>query len=290
MGILFRAERYRYVINSISGESISRAKFIILTSVRNALVDFFPARLGEASYLYMLNRLGVSVLKGVSSFGLCLALDLIVLLALLSLLFVGTYSLREFDSLIIIVLLSGVSFVFVYNLEKVIDVVIFILNWIDKNFCFLKRARDFIQDSILKIRSDIVQVKVDGLFVKLIFLTAGLRFAKYTSLYILLCAVVYQWGLGVEDLKPFEAVIAFISAEASASLPISGFMGFGAYEGAAAAGISLSCGEACSEVPTLAVVFSVHLITQITGYSVGAIGALAFAGLLGASKKNAISN
>ena len=55
IALLMRAYRYRIIVDSISDESeVPSVKgMLVVTAIRNALVDFLPARLGELSYLYV---------------------------------------------------------------------------------------------------------------------------------------------------------------------------------------------------------------------------------------------
>lgn len=67
--------------------------------------------------------------------------------------------------------------------------------------------------------------------------------------------------------------VAFITAEAASSLPVSGVMGFGAYEGAWAAVLGITGGRIPS---TATVIFSVHLITQLVAYSAAGVAFAVF--------------
>ena len=76
-----------------------------------------------------------------------------------------------------------------------------------------------------------------------------------------------------DRINPVVSSVSFIFAEAAASLPFSGLMGFGAYEGA----FSIIMKATNNIIPAeITVVFVVHLITQIVGYTIGILGALAF--------------
>ena len=75
------------------------------------------------------------------------------------------------------------------------------------------------------------------------------------------------------DINPLLSTFAFVIAEGVASLPISGFFGFGAYEGAWGMIFSL----AHIKIPSVtSVIFAVHLITQMVAYIYGLIGFLMF--------------
>ena len=123
------------------------------------------------------------------------------------------------------------------------------------------------------VQREMQEIKARGSYPVLVLLTAGLRAAKYLSLYLLLLAVVAQFNIKPADISPLLSTTAFIGAEASASLPISGLMGFGAYEAAWSAIFSMSS----VSIPSVAgVILAVHVITQVFGYSLALLGLLVF--------------
>ena len=117
-----------------------------------------------------------------------------------------------------------------------------------------------------KFAQDLLTLKKSNHFSLLVALTVVLRSAKYISLYILLLAVLQQWGIGHRQISLAISFLAFVTAEAAASLPISGLMGFGAYEGAWQAIFAISMVKITA---VSSVILAIHLITQVVGYFLG---------------------
>lgn len=282
IGIVARSVRYRIVFLIDEGaKSLSWIQTLVITLVRNALVDFLPARLGEFGFFYIAKRYGVSIATTTTAFGLCLALDIVVLgyIVVLAIAFAPVFQSDAVlsDNLLPVLLLFvslGVVTTFLYNMDRVIAFFTrFLPSGGDKNKLqrFLKLGKEF----VITLGTQATGLKADRKFFHLILSTIVLRVAKYSGLYVLLVAVISQWEFGFADLNPIISFAAFISAEASASLPVSGIMGFGAYESAWVAIFSLSEVEIPSQK---SVIFAHHLITQIVGYSFGFCGLLWFFG------------
>ena len=130
---------------------------------------------------------------------------------------------------------------------------------------------------IKQIGSDFDGLKEKGKFHQLVILTIFLRVLKYAGLYVLLLAVLKQFSIAADQVPFWLSFLAFLAAEASASLPVSGIMGFGAYEGAWLAIFAIS---GIAEVSHITVAFVTHMITQILGYSLGIISILMFSLLM----------
>lgn len=291
-GILIRAWRYQIVVRDLgeSGQAPSYGQLVVVTTVRNALTDFLPARLGEVCYIYMLSRLGVPLATGASTFGTCIFFDVLVLaLAMAAFFLLMPFLMPNL----------GASFGLSFNVEMIFAAVFsamtLILLLVGKNIGqlrkFLSLAKDKLTDSSLqryhslfnvfnrlivfaeKIFFDVMRFQGRGHYLLIIVLTFLLRTFKYSSLYVLLIAVISQWGITASQLHPGLVVSAFVSAEAAASLPISGIMGFGAYEGV----WSLVFSAAKLQIPsTLQLSFAVHVITQIKAYSLAVVAACWF--------------
>ena len=268
--LLLRAERYRTVLHAMEGRSPTFPQMLVVTGIRNALVDFLPARLGELSYFYVLNRFGVRLLTGISSFGLCIVFDLFVLGVFVSL-FLVDQLLGPMISMVVGILLLGSGLWGIGQFDRILS---FIIEFLKKGES-LKRARRWLIDKLAVIAEELARVDSPRVLAKIFVLTAVLRAGKYVSLYVLLLGVVAQWGFGIDDIAPAASMVAFVFAEGAASLPISGIMSFGAYEGAWAAVFGLACAT-CAEIPVMTVSFAVHLITQVVGYTVGLLSLIVF--------------
>lgn len=280
LGAVFRMLRYRLLLGAIQPENKPGCgKLLITTFARNAFVDMFPLRLGETIYIYMLNRFGIPLHAGVSSFGVCIILDVMVLLFIFAvlLLFNGMVSTIEnvgvsVSSAEIAILLLGllvVSIIF-YNIEKVAGVFISI---IERTRLIGFKVVNKIIEIIKILVDDFEYIKKSRTLVELLFFTFVLRALKYGSLYVLLYAVISPMGYTIENHFILPIFVAFIAAEASASLPASGFLGIGLYQGVWATIITLLGLKI--ENP-LSVSLAVQVISQVFTYILGIISVLMF--------------
>lgn len=277
--LFLRAARYHFLLKQVSEEGISFPGALILTSVRNALVDTLPARMGELSYFYISRRMGLSIPDSAAVFAICFALDIVVLLVLVAfILLLGAFGASPFigAAVLVFTLFAGLC---VWYSESILK---FVLGFVKKSSLreegktktklgkILSSAEEFLD----KLTESFGRIGNSRCFIVAISYTFLLRILKYGSLYCLLLAVTISIGLGPEEIGPLASSLGFISAEAAASLPISGFMGFGAYEGTFSI-INKAVGGLIPD--NVSTIFIVHLVTQVVGYSFGAIGALAFA-------------
>lgn len=289
-GLVLRTLRSSVLLKNVVGNARcpSQFKLLVVTAIRNAMVDLLPARLGELAYVYTLNRIGVSLPTAVSVFGFALALDFIVLFLLILALLIlsplmlgqgfeafGSVADRKYLLMVILTIISGAMIaalrylpLFLRYLSAVLHRAVPAL----KRLPGLSSVAVWIETNVSKIAADIATIETSGSLTTLALLTLALRLAKYGSLYVLLLAVVGQWSITAAALPFGLTTVAFVLAEASASLPISGIMGFGAYESTWSLIFSISK----VEIPLKEVAFVVHLITQVTGYTVGILGMIWF--------------
>lgn len=269
---VIRAIRYRLIFKSVEDVEVPPlSRFLVVTFIRSAFVDFLPARLGELSFLYVLNRYGIGYLRGATAFAVCMVLDVAVLLGiflvftLFSFLF-GDSLIAEIvspDALLVVTGMLVLISLAIYKLEFVLGLA--------KKIIPIRFKK--IQDLLSQVVIDTHKLKSERVFFPLLFLTFLLRLAKYSALYILLCAVIYQWHIHYSQISPVLSFVAFVAAEASASLPVSGLMGFGAYELVWGFIFSLSN----VKVPSVEVlIFAIHIITQVLGYGLGFLALLVF--------------
>jgi hypothetical protein len=110
-----------------------------------------------------------------------------------------------------------------------------------------------------------------GIYWRIFVLSLGVRCCKYLSLYVLLLALVLPLGFTVLSFPLPKVFLGLCSAELAASLPISGIAGFGVYEGAWTLVFQLL---GYSERIAVLTSISHHLLTQVYGYSLGALALL----------------
>ena len=298
VALLVRALRYRELIRAIAQETTvpSFSRFFIITALRNVLVDLLPARLGDLSFVYFAHRFHIPLVKAATAFGVCFALDIIVLLVVISAfiasapllsstgVFGEQLKLFEQENVYAVTILLGVGVAallgwFVMRLPEFVELIARRVNLWNGGQKYHPQlsgiARTFIkvEEVAVMVAAQIRALQSSRRFLRLLGLSLVLRLIKYSSLYLLLVAVVSQWGYGYRDINPLLSTFAFVTAEGVASLPISGFLGFGAYEGAWGMIFSLSH----VKIPSVtSVIFAVHLITQMVAYIYGLVGFLMF--------------
>ena len=264
----FRALRYGVILRT-SGEAVPGKFHLFLVAMsRNMFVDMLPARLGELSYIAMLNRgFKVGVDACLSSLAISFVFDLFAL-ALLILGLIG-YQLLFADlqpwiigTFLMILVVSGGILVFLFP----------VLQWLSTRLAIFHFASKGLVGKLMSLFEDTVaslqlarQGKIIG---RVLALSIGVRIFKYLGLYLIFLGVVLPSFPDID--REFSSVlIALVSAEASASLPVPSFMSFGTYEaGGAFALIALGAGKAISVIVMLAL----HIWSQVVDYGLG-IGA-----------------
>jgi uncharacterized membrane protein YbhN (UPF0104 family) len=285
-GLFCRAFRYYWLIG-LMGVNEIRASFFQLTIVtmcRNALVDLLPARLGELSFFGLLKAYGIKLSLVFSAFSICFVLDVLVIGILFSAVLISNFLQASGDDagwLLSSAIIGGMSLcsllVLVYavplaSLAQRIINYLSSLNWIS-TFPRACRALYALDNFCGRVVKDLSLLSGFKAYAVLVLVTCGQRTAKYSSLYVLLLAILSQFGLEFGDVPFGLSLVAFVSAEGAASLPISGIMGFGAYE---AVWIGVLRTGGVNLVQDSSVILGVHLITQVVGYAIGSLGLLLF--------------
>ena len=283
MQTLLRALRYRSLLKADGVSAVPGTGFMFLiTLCRNMFVDMVPARIGEASYVLMLNRgYRVPVSAGLSTLFISVVLDMLALavilitLVLASVLSAGQSGVSVENALVgtsIIVLVSGFLIYAAVPLSL----------WFSRIMDFtrvkiLQRFARFLVEVGLSIR----RVQEREILSLTLMQSLGIRVFKYSGLYILFVAVTSASFHEFASLPWWQVMPAFISAEAAASLPLPTFMSFGTYEGGGMLAFSV-LGFAAADI--LMVMFVIHLISQVVDYTLGGLGLLGFVLVTGKKK------
>ena len=272
---LLRALRYRSLLKADGISNVPGLWFMfIVTLCRNMFVDMVPARIGEASYVIMLNRAyRIPASAGLSTLFISLVLDMLALSVLLLLLvMVSLLSAAH----------SGGSF---YNALAATSLIVIaagfmvyaavpLSQWFSglmsrSGVAILARFGRFVAE----VGRSIERVQAREILSLTLLQSLGIRVFKYGGLYILFIAVTTV-SFPEFSVLPLQQVLpAFISAEAAASLPLPTFMSFGSYEGGGLLAFSV-LGFAAADI--LMVMFVIHLISQIVDYTLGGLGLLTF--------------
>lgn len=272
---ILRAKRYQIMLLA-DGEGRVPALLHILyvTFSRNMLVDMVPARIGELSYILMMNRgHQVPAVACVSSLALSLFFDIVALgIMLLVLALVAINTTQGAHSMVVISLgLILVIAVLVLMLSYGVDP---IRRMIDKvlaklNEAWFKRLLRFFLD----VLSSVSRMGHCGIIAKTLFLSILIRVAKYTGLYVLFLAVTTGSATAAVEIPWWQVIPAFIAAEAAASLPVPSLMSFGPYEGG---GLLVLAAFGVDPVLAGMVMFVIHLLSQVVDYLLGAVGLVGF--------------
>ncbi len=262
-GTFFRTWRYLLLLN-VCGVKVPAITMFLVTIVRNFFSDLLPARIGTLSYVYILtNRLGVALERALSSFAIAFIFDIIVIIPLLliSLCSIGWETFGKFQLLV-----SGSLGILIILLVvlRYLPELFRITARICQRFPFLKRGRDGLDKTSLQIE----EIKNSGVYHRVFILSVFVRLCKYAQLYFLLLALLSASGYGWKEIGFGRFFLGACGAEFSASLPVSGIAGFGAYEGTWAI-IFTILGFPRKLAITTGI--SHHLITQVWGYSLGVI-------------------
>ncbi len=268
---LLRAVRYR-VILSASEEQVPGLFHMFLVSMsRNMFVDMLPARLGELSYIAMLNRgFTVRAEACLSSLAISFVFDLIALALLLVCLLCYQLAVSALQpwligTVLMVILVSAGLLVFLFPIMTLIGRQLGRIQ--QENRTLLGRMTGLVRDTADALQ----QVRNAGIIIPLVVLSLGVRFFKYLGLYLIFLAIVLPSFSGI-DTNAAPVLITLISAEAGASLPVPAFMSFGTYEaGGALAMIALGAEKVTSGLIMLAL----HMWSQFIDYFLG-ISALVF--------------
>ncbi|WP_446009489.1 lysylphosphatidylglycerol synthase domain-containing protein [Candidatus Electrothrix sp.] len=277
----FRAIRYRVLLKSSltkDEELPSLFYLFIVTMSRNMFIDMLPARLGELSYVAML-KLGFKVRTDacLSSLALSFVFDLIALAFLLLAmigyqLFLSGVELWLVVTLVILLIICGLFLLILFPvLQQVSEHLTGRFDQKDRPESRLGRIQKKLIHLIQDTSDSVQSAAQQGVIGQVLLLSLGVRVAKYTGLYLLFCGVVASSFTDITR-NVTDVVIALISAEAGAGLPIPTFMSFGTYEaGGTLALIALGVSKASSVVVMLAL----HIWSQVIDYAFG-IGATVF--------------
>ena len=277
LSMFLKAVRYQVLLRA-SGATAppGLCDLLTITFASNLFVDLLPARSGSLAYIVFLNRkLEVELPACASSFAFSFIFDLIGMLPLFFLAIIshsltdggGGYHLWALLGVLTLISLAVLTF-----LQNV-------LNWAAAVIEFFRTdspgkinaLASRLSAEVRRMASDVVKVKGKKVFMRVLLLSVAIKLGKYLSLYLLLMGIAGQWADAAAKLSFHVVLFALVAAEATASLPVSGIAGFGAYEGVMTATLrqaGLSAGQAAMTP------FGLHLTTQTLDYFLGGLALL----------------
>ena len=237
LSVLVRAFRYLLFIGP------GRIRFVpvlLVTIVRNMLVDFLPARLGSLSYVILLKKkYNLAYEIGTSSLGLAIFFDAA---AIFPLIFLATLFIKPVQHMLavnrvhylgLVLLINLLFFACMIFLDKLVILGRVILNRIFTllrldNWKLSHRLHAFLD----KLFNEIKDSKARGIYLPLFLLSILLRVLKYGGLYFLLLSVLHASAPRGEQFGFFSVFLGIAITEMSGFLPIKGFMGIGTWHAA----------------------------------------------------------
>jgi hypothetical protein len=240
-------------------------------------VDLLPARLGELSFIAMLNRgyrvgadFCISALSISFLFDM-IALGLLLCTLILYQLFGGSYQPWLLGAIAVVFALSVALIIVLFPLAN--RIALFLQEKQATNWKYLGNLVKLFNDTAAALQ----EAARSGILRPVLLLSLGVRVSKYLGLYTLFLAVVRPNFPGVRtDLS--AVLVSLVSGEASASLPIPAFMSFGSYEaGGAMALIALGVNKTGS----LLIMLALHMWSQGIDYTLGIIAVVVFFFIVG---------
>lgn len=275
--LIFRAHRYQLLIY-ISGETKlpSFKQMLIVTGIRNMVVDMLPARLGELGYVGLLNRgYGVKLQNCISSLSISIAFDFIAVLIVVIFIVCkqmlgGELQAWAIGAMLMATIISAIAFAGLFIIAPWAN------SFLAKHFS----AQDShsVWAKLLTLSDDFCRslktAQSAGKTLNVMVLSLIIRVLKYTGLYLLFQAIAAPNFADLAAL-PFEHTVgALIGGEIGASLPIPTFMSFGAYEaGSALVFQLLGLGNQAAAFVTI---LSVHIWSQVLDYTLGGLFLITF--------------
>lgn len=268
---IIRAARYNVLLAGSGSKNVPPLfHTFLITATRNMLVDCFPARTGELSYIAMLNQgYKVSGEACVTSLTVSTLLDFAALLLLILIMAAGIAVTGSIPGWLItvIVLLSVILVVGSIALFLGVKWASMFIHRFTPGVARWKPAKlllDFIDktaDSFSKIAS------VKTILIAFI-MSCGVRFFKYAGIYLVFLGIASASFPELHGAPLWKVFSALISAEAGASMPIPTFMSFGAYE---SGGLLALTALGFPAADSVLVMFATHVYTQIMDYGLGGL-------------------
>jgi uncharacterized protein (TIRG00374 family) len=263
ISIFIRTYRKNILVGS---KRISMADMFLVVLIRNAFNMVLPARTGELSYVYVLQRkfkfpleIGVSTLMIVLVFDLVIVFSLIVISIIVVLInkFSGSYLAVVLIAAALLVVLLLVLFYF----SKVIG---FLLMIIEKILARYRIGKNKVIQAVYKkmvdINKNIEIIQKRRIYWKVYLSSIAIRVLKFGSYYMMIYAILKPEGYTFAELNFWIIFLAVVAAEISAVLPTHALAGFGTYEGAFLLVLGI-LGFKITGIAWEAVAFGYHIIT-----------------------------
>lgn len=285
--LIVRAIRYRVLIVAAGEMNIPNLwQMSLVTGVRNMFVDMLPARVGELTYVAMLNRrYKVGVDACLSSLTVAIAFDFLALLIVVIGLFAKQVMTGATEGWMYGVLISAfvISLIAFFGLFFIAPKMV---RWVDQHGERPLLRHKWLQAIISlgrKVSNALDATRASGQMLRVLSLSVLIRVLKYGGFYLLFKAVVVPSFEALANLSMQQTVSALIAGELAASLPVPAFMSFGIYE---AGGTAVLTALGLDKGDSLIAMLSVHIWSQLFDYTIGGLCLLLFVWLYRSIKSN----
>ena len=274
IGNIARAYQKKILIGS---PRISMIDLFLITLVRNAFNMVLPARTGELSYVYVLNRkFKFPVEIGFSTLILILIFDLVIVFSLIviSIIIVGInkYSISSTTIILIAAGLLVILMVVLFYLSKIIGLLLRFFNFILSRYRIGRnKAVRFIYKKLVDININIELIQKRKIYWKVYLSALVIRVLKFTSYYFIIHAILKPEGFSFKDISFWIIFLGTVVAEISAVLPTHALAGFGTYEGAFALAFVIL---GFSKQISIIVGFNYHLIILLFSVILGLLAVI----------------
>jgi hypothetical protein len=266
-----RAVRYGILLRA-GGEPVlpPPGHLLLVTMTRNMFVDLLPARLGELSYVALLNRgFQLRLEPCLSSLSLSVLFDFAALLVL-----VGGLALAQVAGGQAAGWMAGAALVLALILAVGLLALFRGVAWTAMLVERLPSWRLLARLDALLRRLDaaFTLTRRAGVLGRVLGWSLLVRVSKYGGFYALFRAVTEHNFPSFAAASPVQVIGALLSAEGASSVPVPSFMSFGAYEaGGAAAWTALGFPAAQAALCMLVI----HVVSQVVDYGLGGAALLA---------------
>lgn len=275
--LFVRALRYKILIAAAGEKTLpSMWHMALVTGVRNMFVDMLPARVGELTYVAMLNRgYKVGVDACLSSLTVAVAFDFVALLAVIVGLFANQLWVGSLEGWMLGVMVMALL-VSVIALLSLFVIAPAVVAWLDANQDWRWQHSRFIRPLVglaRNVSTALVATRQSGVLLQVLLLSIAVRLLKYGGFFLLFKAVVVPSFQALAELPLVQVMGALIAGEVAASLPVPAFMSFGVYE---AGGTAALTAFGLDKGDSLVAMLAVHIWSQLFDYVFGGLCLLLF--------------
>lgn len=264
-----RAWRYKILLLPLK---ISWGNILLVTFIRNSLIDLLPARIGSLSYIYVLNRrLSFPFETATATFVVCSLLDFLTLSPFLVVAILavgmGATTISASTLLGMALLFFVLIFLIFWQIKPIARLGLRLLEGFATRFRVEDRRgiRLAVEKFHLTIAS-LARIRMRKIDIPIFGLSLFIRLAKYISVFSLFFGLLRSHGYSLGNLSFWKFILGLSGAELTSALPIKGLAGFGTWESAWALTFRLLDFD-----PSLAIIsgLGVHFLTNVFEYSLG---------------------